>query len=150
MDPLSQLESWAGALLAKVQPAERRRLAVAIARELRRSQQQRIAAQHDPDGTPFIPRKQRLRDSNGAIRGRMAMFRKLRTARWLRIKGTADVAEVGFVGRVARIALVHQQGLTDRPARGAQEVRYPRRIILGFTSADREHVRDVVLLHFRG
>jgi len=146
-DPLNPLESWAGALLAKLEPPARRTLAVTIARELRRSQQQRIASQRDAEGSPFAPRKPQLRDRSGAIRRRAAMFGKLRTARWLRASGTADAAEVGFAERVARIARIHQEGLRDRPAANAPEVRYPRRSLLGFTGADREMIRDRLLQH---
>jgi len=146
-DPLHQLEEWAGALLAKLEAPARRTLAVTIARDLRRSQQQRIASQHDAEGKPFVPRKPRLRDRRGAIRRRAAMFAKLRTARWLRIAGTADAAEVGFSGQAARIARIHQEGLNDRAAPNATEIRYPRRALLGFTSIDRECVRDLLLQH---
>lgn len=141
-DPLRQLEGWAGALLAKLDAPARRRLAVIIARELRRSQQQRITSQLDAEGARFAPRKPRLRDRRGAIRRRAAMFTKLRTAKWLRTVGTADAAEVGFSGRVARIARVHQEGLRDRPASSTNEVRYPRRAMLGFTSEDRSVIRE--------
>lgn len=146
-DPLRQLDEWAGALLAKLEAPARRTLAVTIARELRRSQQQRIASQHDAESSPFVPRKPRLRDRRGAIRRRAAMFTKLRTAKWLRIASTADAAEVGFTERVARIARVHQEGLRDRAAAGAPEVRYPRRSLLGFTGLDREHIRNLMLRH---
>lgn len=144
-DPLRQLEGWAGALLAKLEAPARRNLAVTIARELRRSQQQRIASQKNADGTPFTPRKPRLRDRRGAIRWRAAMFTKLRTAKWLRISGTADAAEVGFAGRVARIARIHQEGLRDRAAPDAPEVRYARRAVLGLTNTDKELVRGLLL-----
>ena len=143
-DPLRQLEGWAGALLAKLDAPARRRLAVTIARELRHSQQQRIAAQQDADGSPFVPRKPRLRDRAGAIR-RRAMFAKLRTAKWLRMSGAADAAEVGFAGRVARIARIHQEGLRDRAEQDAPEILYPRRAILGFTITDRERIRELLL-----
>ena len=146
-DPLIQLESWAGALLAKLEPPARRMLAVTIARELRRSQQQRIASQRDAEGAPFAPRKPRLRENAGAIRRSAKMFSKLRTARWLRAAGTSDAAEVGFADRVARIARIHQEGLRDRAAPEAPETRYPRRSMLGFTAADRQQVRNM-LLHY--
>ena len=149
-DPLRQLDEWAGALLAKLEAPARRTLAVTIARELRRSQQQRIASQHDAEGSPFVPRKPRLRDRRGAIRRRAAMFAKLRTARWLRIAGTPDAAEVGFTGRSARIARIHQDGMRDRAAPNAPEVRYPQRVLLGFTGADRVHIRDLLLRHLKG
>ena len=147
IDPLRQLEAWAGTLLAKLDAPARRRLAVTIARELRRSQQQRIASQQDAEGVPFVPRKPRLRDRSGTIRRRAAMFTKLRTAKWLRTASTADATEVGFAGHVARIARVHQEGLRDRAAPDAPEIRYQRRALLGFTSVDRERVRVLLLKH---
>jgi phage virion morphogenesis protein len=160
-DELTQLETWAGALLAKLLPPERRRLAGTIAQDLRRSQQKRIAAQQAPDGTPYDPRKRRaqpLRRKKGAInRKKDAMFAKLRMARWLKASATAEGAEVGFTGRVARLARVHQYGLNDRPVHqyglndrpdpGAKDVRYPRRVLLGFTEADRVMVRERLLEH---
>jgi phage virion morphogenesis protein len=144
-DPLSQVEAWAGALLAKVQPSARRTLAIAIARELRRSQQRRIALQRTPDDSPYASRKPRLRDRNGSIRRRADMFTKLRTARMMRATGTADAAEVGFTGRVARIARIHQEGLRDRAAPNAPEVRYAKRTLLGFTETDLAMIREQLM-----
>ena len=46
-DDLTLLEDWAGALLLKLAPAGRRKVAKAIAIALRRSQQHRIAAMQD-------------------------------------------------------------------------------------------------------
>lgn len=54
---LSRLETWAAPLLAKMSATERRKLNQSIARDLRRSQQQRIRAQRNPDGSRFAPRK---------------------------------------------------------------------------------------------
>lgn len=75
------------------------------------------------------------------------MFVKLRTARWLKANATADGAEVGFVGRVARLARVHQEGLQDRAAPGGKMIRYPERPLLGFSERDRAVVRDLLLEH---
>lgn len=150
-EDLVQLEHWASKLLARLDPRERRALARTIATDLRRSQQRRIAAQVAPDGTPYLPRKTRtepLRTKRGAIRRKQAaMFAKLRTARWLKINATADSAEVGFMGRVARLARVHQEGLEDRPRPGAKPVRYPVRPLLGFSDADRQLVRNRLVDH---
>lgn len=146
-DALNHLDTWAGALLAKLAPPARRTLARTIATELRRSQQQRIAAQLNPDGTAYAPRKPRLRDKRGAIRRRATMFAKLRTARWLKATSTADAAEVGFIGRVARLARVHQEGLRDRVSPGGKQIRYPTRALLGFTEAERESIRTRLLDH---
>jgi len=142
---LNALEDWAGALLAKLAPTERRQLNQGIARNLRRSQQQRIAAQQNPDGTPFAPRKARkdLRGKQGRVRRKM--FTKLRTAKLLKMQSTASSIGIAFLNRAARIARTHQYGLKDRPARGQADVRYDRRELLGLTSADLEHIRDSLL-----
>jgi phage virion morphogenesis protein len=151
-DDLHALETWAGPLLAKLTRSEIRRLAAEIARDLRRSQQRRIAAQQNADGAPFEPRKpqaKRLRDQAGALR-RGAMFQKLRLAKHLRIATDVEGAVVGFLGRAARIAAVHQFGETDQVQPGGPSVRYPARELLGFSPADIEHVRDQLLHHLAG
>jgi len=147
-DELTQLELWAAPLLAKLAPAQRRQLARTIALDLRRAQQQRIAAQKAPEGTSYPPRKHRaesLRSKRGAIRRKGAMFAKLRMARWLKTNATAEGAEVGFFGRVARLARVHQEGGMDMVSPNGPMAKYPARPLLGFTSTDREMVRTRVL-----
>lgn len=146
-DDLRQLETWASGLLAALAPAARRQLALQIGAELRRSQQQRIAAQQNPDGSGFEPRKApRTRDRQGGIK-RTAMFRKIGRAKHLRVKADASGVAVGFFGRVARIARVHQEGLNDAVNPGGPRVTYPRRSLLGFTQADRERIRGLLLDH---
>jgi len=149
-DELTQLEQWAGPLLAKLAPAQRRQLARSIAVDLRRSQQRRIAAQVTPDGTAYAARKRQvesLREKRGAVRRRKdAMFTKLRTTRWLKTNVTHEGLEVGFFGRVARLARVHQEGGMDRVAPDGPMAKYPARRLLGFTSTERAMVRDHVLV----
>lgn len=148
-DELTQLEQWAAPLLMKLAPVQRRQLARIIALELRHSQQRRITTQVAPDGTPYTTRKRQvesLREKRGAIRRRKgAMFVKLRTARWLKANVTSEEAEVGFFGRVARLARVHQDGGMDRVAPDGPIAKYPARPLLGFTATDRAMVRDRVL-----
>lgn len=145
-DDLTAVEDWAAAFLARLDPGQRRSLAGQIARELRRSQQARIADQQDPDGAPFAPRKpqpRRLRDKPGAIK-RGAMFTKLRLAKRLKIiEASAQEVGVGFTGRNARIAGIHQSGASDRV--GNRTIRYPERRLLGFTEKDSERLMDQVL-----
>jgi phage virion morphogenesis protein len=162
MDDLIQLEHWAGALLARLEPPARRRLTRAIALDLRRRQQQRIAAQRNPDGSPFAPRKRQadpprrkpghgLRSKSGRVRKKAAaMFQRLRTARFLRPQSDAAQAAVGFAGRVARIARVHQYGERDRVSPRGPVVQYPARRLLGLSAADIEHIRQTLLDHLRG
>ncbi|MEA9976665.1 MULTISPECIES: phage virion morphogenesis protein [unclassified Pseudomonas] len=148
MSDLDGLEDWVGVLLNKLEPAARISLAQGIAKQLRRSQQQRITSQRTPSGSAFAPRKQRnLRSKQGRIQLKAKMFKKLRTARYLKAKGDANAITVGFTGRIARIARVHQYGLKDHPGKGAADVRYAKREQLGFTAADLEMVRDSLLRH---
>jgi phage virion morphogenesis (putative tail completion) protein len=151
-DELTHLEEWVAPLAAKLSAAGRKALSRVIGRDLRQAQTRRIAAQLNPDGTPFAARRpgKDLRGKRGAIRRRQAsMFAKLRTARWLKIMADANEAAVGFTGRAERIARVHQEGLRDRVAPNGPEVRYARRQLLGFSDADREMVRNRLLQHLR-
>lgn len=151
MSDLEALEDWVGVLLNKLEPAARSKLARSIALQLRRNQQQRITVQRTPSGSKFAPRKQRnLRGKKGRIKHKAKMFTKLRTARYLKAKGDANAVMVGFTGRIARIARVHQYGLKDRPENGAPDVRYAKREQLGFSAADLEIIRDSLLKQLNG
>jgi phage virion morphogenesis protein len=149
MDDLEQLEAWVAPLLANTAPAQRRALARRIGAELRRSQQQRIAQQRNPDGSPYAARKPRLRDKAGRIK-RAAMFARIRQTKHLKVRADADQITVGFFGRVARIARVHQEGLADRVSADGPRVRYERRELLGFTSAERERIRELLIEQLAG
>ena len=132
-------------LLAALGSAERRKLAREIAADLRQRQQRRIAAQLNPDGTPYAPRKPRLRAQAGRIR--RSLFARIRTTRYLQVDATGEAAAVQIAGRAARIARVHQYGLVDRVAPGGPDVRYTERRILGFADADEAAVGDLVIDH---
>lgn len=74
---LERLELWAGAMLASLAPAERRRLTRAVAGDLRRRNQGRMRAQIGPEGVAWAPRKPRggnrtvgARAGAGAVRFR--------------------------------------------------------------------------------
>lgn len=148
MSDLQALEDWAGVLLQRLEPPARAKLAKNIAHQLRRNQQQRVSAQRNSDGSQYAPRKAReLRGKQGRVQRKSKMFRKLRTASYLKAKGDGNLISVGFTGRIARIARVHQYGLKDRAERGAQYVRYDQREVLGFTDADLQLIRDELLTH---
>ncbi|MEW5251507.1 phage virion morphogenesis protein [Microbulbifer discodermiae] len=144
-DPLRQLETWAAPLLAKLTPTEQRKLARSIGTQVRRRQRQRIAEQKNPDGSAYAPRKTReLRGKANRLKRRRKMFPKLRNAQHLRVQSTADGIVVGFLGRAARVARVHHYGLRENG------IEYPQRQLLGFSSADQELVRDLLLKHLAG
>ena len=145
---LEALEDWAGVLLSKLEPAARSKLARSLAQKLRRNQQQRVKQQRNPDGSPYAARKPRdLKGKKGRIKRQAKMFQKLPKASYMKAKGDGQLITVGFTGRVARIARVHQYGLKDRAEANAPDVRYEQREILGFTGADLDLIRDGLLHH---
>ncbi|WP_196087842.1 phage virion morphogenesis protein [Enterobacter ludwigii] len=131
-------------LLASLSPAGRRKLAGDIAKELRKSQQQRIKQQKTPDGSPYQARKrQPLRAKTGRIK--RAMFQKLRASRYMKATGRENSAVVEFTGKVQRIARVHQYGLKDRPNAHAKDVQYAERPLLGFSKADKRFIEVLIV-----
>ncbi|HBS5821161.1 phage virion morphogenesis protein [Klebsiella variicola] len=76
---------------------------------------------------------------------REQMFRRLRTARFLKASATPDGAEVGFSGTAARIARVHQYGLRDKINSSGAVATYPRRELLGLSKADRMAIARQVI-----
>nr|WP_243458890.1 phage virion morphogenesis protein [Pseudomonas sp. OA65] len=143
---LETLADWAAGLLGQLEPASRNKLARSIGQSLRRSQQQRIIAQRNPDGSKYAPRKQRnLRGKQGRVKRKVQMFHKLRTTNFFKVQGDGNAISVGFTGRIARIARVHQYGLKDRAERGAPDVKYDKRELLGLTDAEIDVIRDSLL-----
>ena len=146
-DDLGQLEALAGSLLRNLSAPQRRGLLRRMARALQQGQSRRIAAQLNPDGTPFQPRKQSaIRQQRGAVR-RKAMFTALRRAKFLRSDADDTGFWVGFTGRASRIASVHQYGLRDRPSLRTKPVAYPVRQIVGDTPAERGMLLDMLFDH---
>ncbi|WGC23889.1 phage virion morphogenesis protein [Enterobacter ludwigii] len=143
MDDLQRVDDWLAALLANLEPAARNRMMRQLAQELRRSQQQNIRLQRNPDGTTFEPRRVTARSKKGRIKRQM--FAKLRTTKYLKTAATADSASVQFDGKVQRIARVHHYGLRDRVRRNGLEARYPARRLLGVNDEVEIITRDTLL-----
>ncbi|HBM7611614.1 TPA: phage virion morphogenesis protein [Enterobacter asburiae] len=143
MDDLQRVDDWLAALLANLEPAARNRMMRQLAQELRRSQQQNIRLQRNPDGTAFEARRVTARSKKGRIKRQM--FAKLRTTKYLKAAATADSASVQFDGKVQRIARVHHYGLRDRVRRNGPEARYPARRLLGVNDEVETITRDTLL-----
>lgn len=136
-------------LISALTPAARRKLAGEIAKELRKSQQQRIKLQKAPDGSSYQARKrQPLRAKTGRIK--RAMFQKLRTSRYMKATGSENSAVVEFSGKVQRIARVHQYGLKDRPSRYARDVQYPERKLMGYSQREYAIINKVIIANLAG
>lgn len=143
MDDLQRVDDWLAALLANLEPAARNRMMRQLAQELRRSQQQNIRLQRNPDGTAFEARRVTTRSKKGRIKRQM--FAKLRTTKYLKTAATADSACVQFDGKVQRIARVHHYGLRERVRRNGPEARYPARRLLGVNDEVETITRDTLL-----
>lgn len=142
-----ELANYLQPLLERLSVGERARLAKQIGRDLRKSQGKRISEQKNPDGSSYTPRRKRLREQKGKIKRKM--FTKIKNTSNLKVLSNADSIAIGFVGRVARIARVHQEGLKDRAEKGAPDVVYPKRELLGFTEQDIKFVEDSFLKHIK-
>lgn len=148
MDDLQRVDDWLAALLANLEPAARNRMMRQLAQELRRSQQQNIRLQRNPDGTAFEPRRVTARSKKGRIKRQM--FAKLRTTKYLKTVATADSASVQFDGKVQRIARVHHYGLRDRVRRNGPEALYPARRLLSVNDELETATRDMLLRWLSG
>ncbi|SLM62822.1 MULTISPECIES: phage virion morphogenesis protein [Dickeya] len=71
------------------------------------------------------------------------MFRRLRTARFLRTSVQSDGVEVGFSGQTAAIASIHQYGETEQL--GRSRVQYPARELLGLSAPDIDWMADTIV-----
>lgn len=142
-----ELANYLQPLLERLSMGERARFAKQIGRDLRKSQGKRISEQKNPDGSSYTPRRKRLREQKGKIKRKM--FTKIKNTSNLKVLSNADSIAIGFVGRVARIARVHQEGLKDRAEKGAPDVVYPKRELLGFTEQDIKLVEDSFLKHIK-
>ena len=123
MAELQKVDDWLSALLANLEPAARSRMMRQLAQELRRTQQQNIRMQRNPDGS---------------------------TTKYLKTSASADSASVQFEGKVQRIARVHHYGLRDRVSRKGPEVRYAERRLLGVNDDVEAMTRDMILQWLAG
>lgn len=144
MDELQRVDDWLTALLANLEPAARQSMMRQLAQQLRRTQQQNIKLQRNPDGSGYEPRRVRARSKKGRIKRQM--FTKLRTTKYLKTAASANSASVQFDGSVQRIARVHHYGLRDKISRRNNTVlKYPERKLLGINNAVGREVLDNLL-----
>ncbi|MFC0322061.1 phage virion morphogenesis protein [Gallibacterium melopsittaci] len=144
MDNVDELTNKLSTLIANLSPQARRHLAKNIGQKIAQSQRQRITNQQNPDGTSFIPRKN-LRKKKGRIK-RQKMFVKLKMARYLKAKNTANQVTVGFSGSAANIAAVHQlgkRGVVNEKRNISTQ--YAKRELLGFTEQDKALVEELII-----
>ena len=152
MNELQPLKQKLDALIAQLSPQKRKALSREIGRKLAQSQRQRIARQQNPDGSAYAPRKTgRLKQKaqGGKLKSRAksrAMFSRLRTARLMRTSISEQAVEIGYQGRNAQIARIHQFGLRAKVSeRSDRTIQYEQRVLLGFTDEDLALAEQTVL-----
>lgn len=143
MDNLHEVDAWLNALLAKLEPAERKKMLREVARDVRRIQQANMTAQRAPDGSAWEPRRVSARTNPGRIKRKM--FVKLKTAKYLKTKATGDSAEVAFIPAVQRLARVHHYGLRDRVSKRGITVKYTERPLIGLDDKAAVSIKDTLM-----
>ena len=140
------LDAWMAKALAALSTAERYALFRTIGRELLVRNRRRMVRQVGPDGEAWAPR---ARDRHGRVRQAGKMMAKLREARRLKVTASGAGVEIGWTGRNARIAAVHQYGALDYvdPANSTAKIRYPVRQLIGLPDDDIAYVRQALLDH---
>lgn len=140
-----QLETFLGRFVTALSPREMRGLASKIGQWIRRTNSARIAANIQPDGSAMQARRPRP----GKTRGKM--FRRLRLARLLRVRPTADGVTVGFAGQAQKVAEVHHLGQEDVVGRTRDgrtiRARYVARQLLGIGDRDEDAILAAVEKH---
>ena len=131
MDTYAGLEHWLDQIALRLEPTQRRELMRRLAQGLRVRTRDRIKQQRDPDGNRFIPRK---RNQIGNKKRQGALFQNI--GKQIKTEYSANHAAVGFGGRTAVVAEVHQQGKTIKPSRYAKATNYPIRALVGFSQDD--------------
>lgn len=129
-------------LLQKLSPVRRKTLLRKIITQLRDSNQQRIKAQENPDGSPFAPRviKENVK---GLRHKRGPMFSKLRLNKHLKLQVNSSEATLGFSGRTSLIARQHQEGIADTS--GARTIPTTKRQLLGITVNDEQEIIELII-----
>lgn len=140
-EDLARLEEWFGKILRGMEPAERRRALLKLARLLRKSNLARISANKDPDGAAMEAARPRYEHRRLVRAAGARMFRGLRQAKQWRIDAADDGVELKPASNVAgRMAAVHHFGETATVGRlrNGRRIRYkyPERRLLGFSPED--------------
>ncbi|RJL74502.1 phage virion morphogenesis protein [Acinetobacter radioresistens] len=139
MDAYSGLAHWLDQIAVRLEPDQRRELMRRLAQGLRVRHRDRIKQQRDPGGNRFIPRK---REQIGSKKRQGALFQNI--GKQLKTEYSADHAAVGFGGRTATIASIHQEGKTIKPSRNAKATSYPIRELVGFSNDDEKWIRSEI------
>lgn len=139
MDAYAGLDHWLDQIALRLEPTQRRELMRRLAQGLRVRTRDRIKQQRDPDGHRFIPRK---RNQIGNKKRQGALFQNI--GKDIKTEYSADKAAIGFGGRTATVAEVHQLGKTIKPSHYAKATNYPIRALVGFSQDDEKWIESEI------
>ena len=139
MDAIAGLNHWLDQIALRLEPGQRRELMRRLAQGLRIRHRDRIKQQRDPDGYRFIPRK---RNQIGRIKRQGALFQNI--GKQLKTEYSSDHAAVGFGGRTASVAKVHQDGENIKPNKYAKATQYSIRKLVGFSKDDENWIQSEI------
>ncbi len=139
MDAIAGLNHWLDQIALRLEPGQRRELMRRLAQGLRVRHRDRIKQQRDPDGYRFIPRK---RNQIGRIKRQGALFQNI--GKQLKTEYSSDHAAVGFGGRTAFVARVHQEGENIKPSKFDKDTQYPTRKLVGFSKDDENWIQSEI------
>lgn len=164
---LDALNHELAGLLARVSPAERKKLSRAIVRDLRKSQIARIRERRLKNwqqnkrlitGTDIDKNAQRsfrkgdiqrftaIKKDRIKVKGKSKqtrMFKRLATVRYMRVFSNENEAAIFFAPAAANIAAVHQFGQKERLRN--LDIQYPQRELLGFSPDDARRIEAAII-----
>lgn len=149
MTDLSYLPEHLARLAQGFSPAQLQKLQRQMATKLRREQSKRITAQQNVDGSSYEVRKPQRPKKGKRVRAKM--MNTIKNAAHMRIKHRTDGFDIGYTGRMAQIASVHQYGLTSRvDARRGTTAAYPVRELIGISDENKQMLDEMMIEYFEG
>ncbi|WP_323842956.1 phage virion morphogenesis protein [Moraxella sp. Pampa] len=151
MAELSYLPEHLQGIINGLSDGQMLRLKKTLGQKLRNNQKKRITAQKNVDGSAYTPKKPKAKRRGQKKRVRAKMMNTIKNAAHMKIKQSNDGFAIGYVGRTAQIAEVHQYGLTARiNNKQATTAAYPVRQLLGISDEDKQMIDEAVLDYLEG
>jgi len=129
--PQSDIDTLLISTLSQLSPLQTRKALRAVANFLRRKNVSNIQQQKNADGSAYSPRKNK--NKTGKMLTGFSKHIKKRTS--------DTQTEVGIFGKAANLAVIHDQGRTQR------NIKYPTRNLLGFSDDIKQGIQDILLKH---
>ena len=149
MAELSYLPEHLGRIIDGLSDGQTLKLKKTLAQKLRKNQKKRITAQQNVDGSSYTPKKPQRKRKGQRVRKKM--MNTIKNAKHMKIEHSKEGFAVGYVGRMAQVAEVHQYGLTARvDAKRGTSAAYPVRELLGISDDDRQMIDEMVLEYLDG